>query len=261
MQALAWAGLAATTFAAALLQAASGFGFALVAVPLFLLLLDPAGAIQLVVILTVALSAAVLPALRRAVDPGLLLRLALGSLVGLPLGGLAFRLADPAAMRAAVGAVILAFAALLALLPRRRGGALFATNRFLDCAAGAVSGITTALFGISGPPLMIYLLLGGVSAARLRASLLSFFFLCYAATIVLYAAGPGIPLSTWIRAGVLIPFAFCGGSLGKRLGDRLGARAFTVLAIALLALTGGYTLVAALTSAPPQNAGHSAAHP
>jgi uncharacterized membrane protein YfcA len=250
VQALDWAGLAATIFAAALLQGASGFGFALIAVPLFLLLLDPAGAIQLVVILTVVLSAAVVPSLWRAIDPGLLLRLALGSLAGLPLGLLAFRLADPVAMRAAIGAVILASAVLLALLPRRRAGALFATSRFLDCAAGAASGITTALFGISGPPLMIYLLLGGVSAARLRATLLSFFFLCYAVTIILYAAGTGIPLPTWIRAGVLIPFAWFGGILGKRLGDRLGARAFAVLAITLLAATGGYTLAAALAAVP-----------
>ena len=37
-----WAGLAGTTFAAALLQAVSGFGFAVLAVPLYLLLVDPA---------------------------------------------------------------------------------------------------------------------------------------------------------------------------------------------------------------------------
>jgi uncharacterized membrane protein YfcA len=69
-------------------------------------------------------------------------------------------------------------------------------------------------------------------------------------TIVLYAAGTGIPLPTWIRAVVLIPFAWFGGILGKRLGDRLGARAFAALAIALLAATGGYTLAAALAAVP-----------
>ncbi|HJU20393.1 MAG TPA: sulfite exporter TauE/SafE family protein [Stellaceae bacterium] len=259
MQALDWAGLAATTFAAALLQAASGFGFALVAVPLFLLFLAPTGAVQLVVILTVALSATVLPALRRDVDVGLLVRLALGSLVGVPLGLMAFRHADPVAMRVAIGGVILAFAALLALLPGRRGGPLFAANRFLDAAAGLVSGATTALFGISGPPILIYLLLAGASPARLRATLLSFYVLCYAAAIAAYAAGTGIPLPTWTRAAVLIPFAWLGGVLGKRLGDRLGARAFAALAIALLAATGGYTLAAALASVPLQAAGHSAA--
>jgi uncharacterized membrane protein YfcA len=41
--------LAATTFVAALLYAISGFGFAVLAAPLFLLFLDPPRAIQLVI--------------------------------------------------------------------------------------------------------------------------------------------------------------------------------------------------------------------
>jgi len=91
---LDWAGLAATTTAAALLQAASGFGFAVLATPLFLLFVDPSCAVQLVIIITTVLSLVVLPGLWRAIVPGLLVRLGLGSLAGLPVGLVAFRLAD-----------------------------------------------------------------------------------------------------------------------------------------------------------------------
>jgi hypothetical protein len=52
--------LAATTFASALLYTISGFGFAVLAAPLFLLFLDPARAIQLVIIISTALSIIVL---------------------------------------------------------------------------------------------------------------------------------------------------------------------------------------------------------
>ena len=110
---LDWAGLAATTSAAALLQAASGFGFAVLATPLFLLFVDPPRAIQLVIIITTTLSLVVLPGLWRAIVPGLLLRLGLGSLAGLPLGLIAFRHADPILVRALVGGTILAFVGLL----------------------------------------------------------------------------------------------------------------------------------------------------
>ena len=72
-----WAGLAGTTFAAALLQAVSGFGFAVLAVPLYLLFVDPAKAVQLVIVLSTALSFAVVPGLRRTIAPALLLRLIL----------------------------------------------------------------------------------------------------------------------------------------------------------------------------------------
>ena len=101
-----WAGLAGTTFVAALLQAVSGFGFAVLAVPLYLLLVDPAQAVQLAIILTTALSFAVVPGLRRTIAPSLLLRLTAGSLAGLPIGLFSFRYADPLLVRLGVGATI-----------------------------------------------------------------------------------------------------------------------------------------------------------
>jgi hypothetical protein len=68
--------LAATTFGAALLYAISGFGFAVIAAPLFLLFLDPPRAIQLVIIISTVLSIVVLRGLLPAIAPWLLLRLA-----------------------------------------------------------------------------------------------------------------------------------------------------------------------------------------
>ena len=79
MELVEWAGLAATALVAALLYAVSGFGFAVLATPLFLLFVEPARAIQLVIILSTALSIVVVPGLWRAVAPGLLLRSTLGT--------------------------------------------------------------------------------------------------------------------------------------------------------------------------------------
>jgi uncharacterized protein len=244
--------LAATTFGSALLYAISGFGFAVLAAPLFLLFLDPAPAIQLVIIISTVLSIVVLRGMLPAIAPWLLLRLALGSLVGLPLGLVAFRYADPILVRAAAGAMILGFAILMATSRRRSGQAgqgkhwtAFAMSPGLDLAAGAVSGIGAALVGQPGPPVLIYLLLAGAAARTVRATLLAFFALSYAVTLASHAATIGIPASTWLAAGILIPFAFLGGLAGRPIGDRLGAEAFALLAIALLAAAGAYTLGAA----------------
>jgi uncharacterized protein len=146
--------LAATTFGSALLYAVSGFGFAVLAASLFLLFLDSARAIQLIIIISTVLSIVVLRGLLPAIAPWLLLRLALGSLVGLPLGLVAFRYADPTVVRAAAGAMIFGFALLMAI-SRRRSGQLgkgkhwtvFATSPGLDLAAGAVSSIASAVVG------------------------------------------------------------------------------------------------------------------
>jgi hypothetical protein len=249
---LDWAGLAATTAGAALLYTLTGFGFAVLAAPLFLLFVDPQRAIQLVIIISTALSLLALPGLRRAIAPWLLLRLGLGSLAGLPLGLIAFRQADPLLVRTLVGGVILAFAALLGW--RRRLGAVelagaFAAKPGLEVATGAVAGIATALVGMPGPPVLIYLLLAGAPPRTARATLLAFFALAYAATLAAHAATVGIPAQTWLSSGALIPFAVLGGLAGRPLGDRLSADAFAILAIFLLAAAGLYTLATAATAA------------
>src|SRR5262249_28460221 len=113
--------LAATTFGSALLYAISGFGFAVLAAPPFLLFLDPARAIELVIIISTVLSIVVLRGLLPAIAPWLLLRLALGGLVGLPLGLVTFRYADPILVRAAAGTMIFGFAMLMAVSRRRSG--------------------------------------------------------------------------------------------------------------------------------------------
>jgi uncharacterized protein len=198
------------------------------------------------------LSIVVLWGLLPAIAPWLLLRLALGSLVGLPLGLVAFRYADPILVRAAAGAIIFGFAILMAVSRRRsrqpgmgKHWTTFAMSPRLDLAAGAVSGIAGALVGQPGPPVLIYLLLTGTAATTVRATLLAFFALSYGVALASHTATIGIPAPTWLAAGSLIPFAFLGGFAGRPIGDRLGAEAFTVLAIALLAVAGAYTLGAA----------------
>jgi hypothetical protein len=217
------------------------------AVPLYLLLVDPAQAVQLAIILSTALSFAVVSGLRRTVAPALLLRLGIGSLAGLPIGMFSFRYADRLLVRLVVGAAILAFGVMMAGF-RFRGGrpwARFGRTQTRDLAAGAAAGIATALVGMAGPPVLIYLLLAGTAAQTVRATLLAFFALSYGATLASHAATVGIPGPTWVAAGILAPIALLGGLVGRPIGDRIGSDGFALLAIALLTAAGLYTVVAA----------------
>ena len=245
----AWAGMAATSFAAALLQATNGFGFAVLAVPFFLLLAPPGEAIQITIMVTLAMSAVVVPRVRHAIDPSLLARLTIGSLMGLPIGLVAALHADPLIVSAAAGGTIAVFAAVLAInrLHPRPMVLLLSPGR--DMAAGAVAGVATALVGMSGPPVLIYLMLAGAPARMVRATLLSFFALIYAVTLASDMVFLGVRRADWLIAASLIPFAWVGGLIGLRLGDRLGDSAVTTLSILLLGVAGLYTLAAAARAA------------
>jgi uncharacterized membrane protein YfcA len=187
----------------------------------------------------------VLPGMGREADGSLLVRLGLGGLAGLPLGLLAFRYADPVAVRAVIGVTILAFAGVIVAMRLRRLPIAVAMRPGRDLATGMVSGIATALTSMSGPPVLIYLMLAGMPPRAVRATLFAFFAACYAATLAAYIATIGVPRATWLGAASLIPFAWAGGLIGRRVGDRLGVEAATVLALIVLIATGLYTVAAA----------------
>jgi uncharacterized membrane protein YfcA len=246
---LAWAGMATTSFAAALLQATNGFGFAVLAVPFFLLLAPPGEAIQIIIMLSLAMSAVVVPGIRHAVEPPLLARLTVGSLLGLPIGLVAALHVDPSIVSAAAGATIAIFAAALAVNRYRRRPVALLLRPSRDVAAGAVAGAATALVGMSGPPVLIYLMLAGAPAPTVRATLLSFFALIYAAVLAADVVFLGVRSTDWLIAASLIPFAWVGGLIGLRLGNRMADSAAATLSILLLGVAGLYTLAAAARAA------------
>jgi hypothetical protein len=147
-------------------------------------------------------------------------------------------------VRIAAGATVLGFAALLALLRSRvRPVPMIRMSHARDLAAGAVSGAATALVGMAGPPVLIYLLLAGAGSLVIRATLLAFFVVVYAATLAAHATTVGIAAETWLTAGVMLPFAVLGGFIGRPLGDWFGDGGFTVLAIGLLTIAGLFAIL------------------
>lgn len=249
MSLLVWAGLAATCFAAAVLQATNGFGFAVLAVPFFLLLVPADKAIQLVIILSLAISLVMTPRLRDAIDPRLLLRLAVGSAIGLPIGLIVFGYSNPIVVRLAAGGVIVLFAAMLGWNRYRRRPPLVAMRLGLDLGAGTVAGAATGLVGMPGPPLMIYLMLAAAPMRAVRATLVAFFVLVYAATLLSDVAFLGVPAGDWAIAASLLPLTWIGGITGLHIAERLNETVAAVLSILVLAVAGLYTFAAAASTA------------
>src|SRR5947207_15325456 len=96
---------------------------------------------------------------------------------------------------------------------------------------------------MSGPAVLIYLMLAGMPPRAVRATL--FAFSRRAKRRLSCPTSVGVPGATWLGAASLIPFVWAGGLIGRRVGDRLGVEAVTVLALIVLIATGLYTVVAA----------------
>ena len=220
--------------AAALIGTLTGFGYALLATPLLILVLPPREVVPLVLLSSIVLLVLLVIESYREMDGRKISRWALGALPGMFVGGHVLATVSDNAMKFVIGVITLCAAALLSLRPgqpwqREWPGAL---------GAGMLSGVLVGASGISGPPVILFGLKQNWDHRILRASLIGYFGIVHAlAVLVLGRLGvAGIEdLSQLI--GVL-PGVFIGFTLGMKWRSKVNQTLFRSIALALLWASG-----------------------
>ncbi len=136
--------LAGVTLIAAVVQGAVGFGFSLLAVSFFLLIIQSGDAVHLLIIINFTISLALIAKVRRDVNWALWTRLVAGALLGLPLGLIAFNNADVDQLRILAGVAILTFVVITVFRRSDESGRTGPTEGFRNTSAlgvGAIAGI------------------------------------------------------------------------------------------------------------------------
>jgi uncharacterized protein len=249
--------LALATAAGAFVQATTGFGFSLVAAPIFLAALDSTAAIQVLVALHIPQSIMVVPKLVGQAPPALLRRLIVGSLIGFPIGLLVFVQLDVMTLKLAVGVMMLAFTALIiardagwigraAATGDGRTSAVKAAPALAATTVGAASGFLTSVLVMPGPPLILYLLSGAVGKVESRATSLTFFGFCYVTVTALHALFGGMTAREWLIAALLAPIVVVATIAGTRVAGRLSERVFRWAVLATLVVSGAYAVWSSL---------------
>lgn len=221
---------------ASTLHAATGFGFSILAVPLLLLIHEPVVAVQLNLVLSIALSLMLVPRVWTEASKPMLWRLMAGSLVGAPAGVWTLVYMDTPTLKLLIAGLTLGFT--LLLLCRLR----FRLSPARDAATGVLAGGFTAAVGMGGVPLLLYFAGADVPKAVVRATVLVFFLFIY--TLALGLQMLVKPVQTglgWLSVGAL-PLALLGVWLGQRLFHRLSQPVFR--AIIYLVLVGNSVFLA-----------------
>lgn len=242
--------LAVVTLVAAVIQGTVGFGFTLLAVSFFLLIIQSAEAVPLLIVINLAISLSLVGKLWRHVDRALLLRLLTGALLGFPLGLIVFSVVNLNQMRILVAATILVFVTLTVILGTAGSRGPVGEARFRTLPAVGIGtlagGLTTAL-GMPGPPLMLYLTAAGSGKDATRATSLTFFTVAFGAALILQVATGGVTRWVWITAAALVPIAAIGALLGHVLAKRVSEGLFRAAVLVLIAATGVYVLIDTLS--------------
>jgi uncharacterized protein len=209
----------------------SGFGAALIFVPLASRLVGPQQASPLL-LMTDAIVALPLiwsawsKASRRDVA-----LLAAGGLVGAPLGTTVLALGDPLTLRWLIATLTALMLVLLLSGWRYR----HAPSASATIGVGAVSGLFSGIAQIGGPPVVAYLLGRDTAAATMRATTILFFAVGSAISLVSYHVG-GLLTGEVARLSLsILPFFAMGLWLGSRLFRFASEHTFRRICFGLIA--------------------------
>lgn len=223
--------LLTVTLAASLARGFSGFGAALIFIPLASALLGPKVAVPLLLVVDSIMTAAMIPAAVRASDQRDVLTMALGALLGVPAGTWLLTSLDPMVLR--WGIVGLAAVMLVVLVSGWRY-----RNRPtppLTILVGLVSGFCSGAAQIGGPPVVAYWLGGPGPARTVRANIIFYFAVTSLISAIGYVWGGIITLQVMTLAALIAPVYGLGAWAGSRMFGLASEQTFRRICLIMIA--------------------------
>lgn len=232
-------GIALIAAFSAFTQIITGFGFALVGLPLLALVTDPVTAVVSMTVLSTALTLGASIQQRRDIEWRPAGSVTATALLGMPVGLLALRLVDARWLSVLIGIVLLAFTFALVRGIRLQGRAVTPT-------AGFVSGALLTSTGMNGPPLVVAFQNKEMSPPQFRATLQAvltiqgFFGLAGFAAVGLF--GPPV----WSVVAYGAPAMLLGWWVGHLVSRRMDAALFRRLVLVTLAASAATSIATGL---------------
>ena len=232
--------LAPIAFLGALVYGITGFGAALVAIPLATHFVPLPFALAVFVLLDLANGLRIGLEAPQHVVRGEVVRLVPMLVAGTVLGITALVNLPRRGALLALGVFVVAFAlySLFARGPRRT------LSRGWAWPAGLLGGITSAMFGAGGPPYAIYLSQRNLAKEAFRSTLAVTSIASISMRLIAFAlTGLMSQVAVWVAAAVALPAAWIGISTASHLFRRI-RRETLMRAVALMLLASGGSLVA-----------------
>jgi uncharacterized protein len=224
------------TFAGALVAGLSGFAFGLVAASIWLYILTPVQTATLIIAFGLLVQGYSVWKLRHALDWRKLWPFVLGAAVGVPAGVGILTWANPAHIRAAVGAFLVIYG-LYALLrpviaPIKAGGAV------ADAGVGFLNGVLGGMTGLAGILVTIWCGLRGWPKDVQRTVFQPVAVAIFLMSALWIGAKGAIDWETTKLFLIGLPALLAGTWLGLKLFGRLDENAFRKVVLALLLASG-----------------------
>jgi len=220
-------------FISAIVQGIVGFGFALIAVPIGLSLLNKTIVLNAILIIGITLNLALIVKNKKNVAFSIIKDLFISSLAGIVVGIFVLKVVSTVILLISAGVLIVLFSMLL-FFSNKKGKA----NRFSNAIAGFISGILNSSTGLCGPPIALLLTHQHVNKDVYKKTLSLFFLYMNCITIFLYGVGSLIDKQGIVLGIYAIPFVVIAAIIGHKISEIVNMKTFKIIALILIFLTG-----------------------
>lgn len=237
--------IAVIALCAAFVQAAVGFGYALVFAPIAAFLIEPSAAIAVSIASSTVINALLYAEYRPRTHVRLVAPLVVASVVATPLGLWVLLVANEDLLRLLIATGVFISAAVNLRHPTREGPPR--EDRVpLQVVVGALAGTIRGAVSMGGPPVILYQHWIGGGAASIRSKMFAFFFWSGIPAVILAIVSGVIDAEAWpfvLVASLGLPL---GIAAGRRSRPRISEVLFGRLSMGLL---GGTAAIAAMGAA------------
>ncbi len=230
----------AVTALAGIMRGYSGFGTAVLLAPAYSVLWGPRIGVPVMLLMELVVSIQLVPKAIGEANRRVILPIGAAACLATPLGAFILITADQDLLRRFIGGFVLVFGLLLMSGWRYHGSRPLPLNLAVGSLAGLLKGAT----GISGPPVILYLLAGPEAVKQHRANLILFFGTIAIISVIPPALGGLIGWSTFSKLLILLPVLVLCVPVGTRLFHVLPDRWYRRAALFFLLSTGIIALLA-----------------
>jgi len=231
---------ALATAVAGLMRGYAGFGTAVLLSPIYSTLFGTREGVPIMLLMELVVSMQLLPKAMGEADRRVILPLGGAAAFFTPIGAWVLFVADAEALRRFIGGFVLVFGLLLMSGWRYHGSRPLPLNLAIGTASGLLKGAT----GMSGPPVILYLLAGPEEARRHRANLILFFACLSVISVIPPLLGGLIDVTVLVRTAILLPVLMLCVPVGARLFHVIPPRWYRIFALVFLVGAGAVALLA-----------------
>ena len=224
-------------FAAAFLQTLSGFGFALIVMPVAVAMMGIDTAVPIVALTALILYTFNLIRYRQSLNLAVLKRLGIAVIIGVPVGILFIANLPETMIRFLLGLLLIGYALYVLFAPQVTA----VTSPKWGVVAGFFAGCLGGAYNVPGPPLVVYGSASQWPKDEFRATLQSIFFIQGCFVVLGHTLAGNLTISTAMISLTTIPVLILGILVGLRFDQKVSQQKFRTL-IAVMILILGVTL-------------------